>query len=410
MLHEVYKCPPTWVHLRSGPLGQYVEGFVAEERALGFARLTIHGHLRVVAALNRWLDGMGLQVADLSETRISEFLQSRRSSCRRHEKSPLRRFLIYLRDQGAVQRVTVETRNDPHMRLLRQYGEHLTKVRGLTAPTVTRYQSIARSFLHTHVPSGSTRFRDLTGTSISSFVVAVMRCRGRKAAKELIVGLRAFLRWLQFRGWIASNLVSAVPAVADWRLSSLPPALTAHEVRRVLRSCNRHTPVGLRDFAILLLIARLGIRAGEVVRLKLEDIDWRSGELMLQRKPDRQERVPLPVDVGAALSAYLKSGRPVCSDRHVFLCMNAPHRSFRNSSTVTCVVAAALRRAGLNPERKGTHLLRHTLARRLLQKGATLSEIGDLLGHRHIAATEIYAKVDFKALRSVAQPWPGGYR
>ncbi|MEW6743533.1 MAG: site-specific integrase [Planctomycetota bacterium] len=235
-----------------------------------------------------------------------------------------------------------------------------------------------------------------------------MQRRGRKAAKELIVGVRTFLRWLQFRGKTETDLLAAVPAVADWRLRSLPPALTPQQVRRVLQSCNRHTPVGLRDRAILLLVARLGIRAGEVVRLRLEDIDWREGELLLQRKPGREERMPLPPDVGRALLAYLKDGRPNCDDRNVFLCVTAPHRGFGSSSPVSSVVAAALRRAGLKPEHRGTHLLRHTLARELLWKGAALSEIANLLGHRQISATEIYARVDFKALRSVAQPWPGG--
>lgn len=412
MLDQLYKSPTTSARYRTGPLGFYLDGFVSEERRQGFAILTVHGHLRVIAALNRWVRRRGTRVVSLREKHIQQFLQRRRGppQRRRHERRPLLRLLLYLRQQGVVRPAAIQSRSEPHDRLLRSYGDHLRSVRGLTPATVSRYQSLARAFLRAQFPARLTRSSRLGGETVSSFIVDAMRNRGRKGAKELVIGLRAFLRWLQFRGWVKGDLAAAVPCVADWRLRSLPPALTPPEVERALRSCNLQTPRGLRDHAVLLLLSRLGLRAGEIVHFELDDIDWRAGELMLRRKPGREERMPLPVDVGRSLSAYLKRSRPACSTRRVFLCMDAPHRGFKGSSTVSGIVAAALRRAGLNPGHRGSHLFRHTLARTLLQKGASFPEIGDLLGHRQTSSTEFYAKVDFAALRSVARPWPGGAR
>jgi site-specific recombinase XerD len=219
--------------------------------------------------------------------------------------------------------------------------------------------------------------------------------------------LRSFLRFLLQKGEIVVDLASCVPTVANHRLAVLPKHLSAHEVERLLDSCNRDTAVGRRDHAVLLLLARLGLRAGEVVALELDDIDWRAGEIVVRGKGSIHDRLPLTQDVGEALAAYLRRDRPAVQSRRVFIRSRAPHRAIKGPQTVSTVVRRALQRAGLDPPIKGAHLLRHSLATQMLRRGATMSEIAEVLRHRSPQTTEIYAKVDVAGLCALAQPWPG---
>jgi site-specific recombinase XerD len=203
------------------------------------------------------------------------------------------------------------------------------------------------------------------------------------------------------------DLAAVVPTVANHRFSGLPKFLTPDEIERLLHVCDLGTVAGRRDYAILLLLARLGLRAGEVVHMTLEDIDWDAGELVIRGKSRRENRLPLPVDVGKAFAQYLRHGRPRCCSRRVFIRLSAPHQGFSSSVAVCDVVRRALARAGLNPAFKGAHLLRHSLATRMLRAGASMGEIGQILRHRLANTTEIYAKVDLTALRALAEPWPG---
>lgn len=223
----------------------------------------------------------------------------------------------------------------------------------------------------------------------------------------MVTVLRSFLRFLQERGLLAADLVAAVPGVAGWRLSQLPKALSADQVERLLASCDRGASAGRRDYAILMLLARLGLRGGEVSALTLDDIDWESGEIVVHGKGQRVARLPLPADVGSALVNYLRQDRPACSTRRVFIRVKAPKRGFISPSVICCIVRRALKRAGLAPVFKGAHLLRHSLATDLLRRGASLVEIGQLLRHSQPNTTQIYAKVDIAALRAIALPWPG---
>jgi site-specific recombinase XerD len=224
----------------------------------------------------------------------------------------------------------------------------------------------------------------------------------------MVTALRSFLRFLYQRGDITSDLASALPSVANWRLSHLPKSLLPEQVERLLASCDRQTAIGRRDFAILLLLARLGLRAGEVVALTLEDLDWEAGAFTVHGKGNRREQLPLPEDAGDALVDYLRHGRPPCTSRRVFIRGRAPHQGFSSSVAVCDVVRRALVRAGLNPPFKGAHLLRHSLATSMLRGGASLGEIGDILRHCRPETTQIYAKVDLDALRALTPPWPGG--
>ena len=218
---------------------------------------------------------------------------------------------------------------------------------------------------------------------------------------------RSFFRFLFQHGELRLDLAPSVPTVADWRLSAIPKYITPAEVARVLGSCDRQTAIGRRDYAILLLLARLGLRAGEIVALRLDDIDWRSGEILIRGKGFLHDRMPLPVDAGQALASYLRHDRPSCKTRSVFICMRAPQRRFARAATVSTIVKRALARAGLHPGFKGAHLLRHSLATSMIRSGASMGEIGEILRHRRPSTTEIYAKLDFEGLRSLAQPWPG---
>jgi site-specific recombinase XerC len=222
----------------------------------------------------------------------------------------------------------------------------------------------------------------------------------------MTTAFRSFFRFLFQIGELPVNLAASVPTVADRRLSTVPKYLVAEEVHRMVGCCNRQTSAGRRDYAILLLLARLGLRAGEVVSLHLQDIDWRAGEILIRGKGLLHDRMPLPVDVGEALASYLRMDRPPCKTRRVFVCLKAPQSGFAGPSTVTTIVRRALARAGLDPAFKGAHVLRHSLATSMLRSRASMGEIGEILRHRVSSTTEIYAKLDFDALRSLAHPWP----
>jgi site-specific recombinase XerD len=224
----------------------------------------------------------------------------------------------------------------------------------------------------------------------------------------MTTAFRSFFRFLFQRGELQADLAASVPTVANWRLSTVPKYLVPKEAKRVLKACNRRTAVGRRDYAILLLLARLGLRAGEVVALQLEDVNWRAGEILVRGKGLLHDRMPLPSNVGQALVSYLRRDRPRCQTRRVFVCRKAPRRGFANPSTLSTIVRRALTRADLHPPLKGAHLLRHSLATSMLRSGAKMGEIAEILRHQALNTTEIYAKVDFEGLRSLAHPWPMG--
>jgi len=231
-------------------------------------------------------------------------------------------------------------------------------------------------------------------------------------AKLMVSALRSFFRFLFQHGETETDLAGAVPTVPAWQLAVVPKYLTPAEVERVVHACSRNTAVARRDRAIILLLARLGLRASEVIALELDDIDWRAAVLTVRGKGGYHDRLPLPADVGEAMAAYLRHYRPICTTRRVFIRIKAPYRGFGHPSSISTIVCRALNRAGLQPSLKGAHILRHSLATSMLRSGASLDEIGEILRHRTPNTTEIYAKVDINSLRSLALPWPtkGGVR
>lgn len=399
----------------TGPLSPYLPAFVTSLIDQRYAVISVRAKAWRAAAFDAWLDTQGVELADLCEAHIDEYSQRQyqpRSDCRskphRHEAPALSQLLRYLRAQGLC--ASPEVRTLPADALLTDFEQFLLRDRGLAVGTASGYRVIVREFLVDRFASERVDFGALRAGDIINFVQRQPRCPRPHALKHVVTALRAFLRWGQFRGELDAPLISAVPMVASWSTTpQLPRAISAEHARRVIDSCDPTTAVGLRDRAVLLLLARLGLRGGEVVTLQLDDIDWDAGRLRVRGKNGRECLMPLPADAGEAIAEYLRSGRPKSTDRHLFLRVRAPVRGLLHGSDgIGSIVRNALERAGIDAPHKGAHQFRHALAVRMLQGGASLPEIGEVLRHRDQASTSIYATVDVTALRSLALPWPGG--
>jgi integrase/recombinase XerD len=391
----------------SGPLEAFAAGFVAELERVGYSPLGATLQLRLLARLSRWLESEGLGPLGLTEDVVERFLAERRAAGDRdyvtaRATAPL---LRYLRGLGVAPPPAASVSPTAAEVLLGRFGEYLALERGVTAETVEGYVHAVRPFLAGFGGDGELDLRGLTAAQVTAFVVARCPRQSRGAAKMTVTALRSLLGFFPVEGPIERSLVGAVPAAASWRLSGLPRALEPDQVRRLLAACDRGCGGGRRDFAILVVLVRLGLRAGEVAGLGLDDIDWRAGELVVLGKGRRAERLPLPIDVGEALTAYLADGRPVTAqDRRLFVRVKAPHCGL-TSGGITQVVVSAAKRADLGQIH--AHRLRHTAATEMLRAGAPLAEIGQLLRHRTPLTTAIYAKVDRERLRELARPWPG---
>ncbi len=389
------------------PLGLSLRALATSLVEDGYADQTVRSKLRLLDELGRWFGLTGLTVAHLDERHVEAFVKHRRQ-VRRGDLKTLEQFLDHLRNRAVIPDRAPVRDLSPLADILSRYEEHLRSERGLVTATVLNYLPYIRRFLVERFREGPFLFGQVSPSDISNFVLRHGPSMSVGRAQLMTTAFRSFFRYLFQKGELQANLAAAVPTVADWRLSTVPKYLAPEEVKRVLEACNHRTASGRRDYAILLLLARLGLRAGEVVALQLEDIKWRAGEILVRGKGLFHDRMPLPSDVGKALASYLRRDRPACQTRRVFVCMKAPRRGFANPSTLTTIVRRALTRADLHPTFKGAHLLRFSLATSMLRSGATMGEIGEVLRHRIPNTTEIYAKVDFDGLRSLAHPWPIG--
>jgi site-specific recombinase XerD len=292
--------------------------------------------------------------------------------------------------------------------LIEDYRRHLLNERGLSEGSVRNLLMYVNQFLGTKYPHDRFNFGALRARDILTIIRRHALQSSSAQAKHLGTALRSFFRYLRYRGEIAIDLAACVPVVRHYSLSTVPKFLPADAFKKILRSTDRSTPHGRRDHAILMLLARLGLRTCEIVRLELEDIDWEIGQITVRGKGGRWSKLPLAPDVGESIAAYLQHDRPRCSTRRLFVTQRAPVTGLSTGCAIVSTVARALSRAGIALQRKGGHLFRHTLATNMLGRGATLREIGEVLRHRKAKTTWIYAKVDFRALRGLAQPWPGG--
>lgn len=394
-----------WVPVVSGPLAPYAAGFESWLRSRAYSSSATADRLYQFDQLSRWLERAGLGVGELTGEQAGRFAASRRAAGLVSWASPqsVALPLAYLRELGAAPVPVAVLAQGPLEELLADYRLYLRVERGLSEHTVLdAYGPAARVFLAGWETADGLGLVRLSAADVSSFLARECPQRSVSGARDLVCALRSLLRYLHLAGLIEKPLVWAVPSVADLRDRTLPRGLEPAVVGKLLASCDRRRLIGRRDFAILLLLARLGLRAGEVAAIGLDDVDWRDGLLLVRGKGSRQDVLPLPVDVGEAIVAYLRA-RPRCECRALFLRVSAPREGL-NRCTVAWVVRAACDRAGL--PRVGAHRLRHTAATEMLRAGASLAEIGQVLRHREQKTTAIYAKVDRQALRALARPWP----
>jgi site-specific recombinase XerD len=398
--------------LTSGPLKAHFASFAALLARQRYCRHIARRKLRLVAHLNRWLSKKWIPLAQVDEALISTFVKARRKTQRPAigDARTLSVLLHHLRTTGVITEPRSRTARCRFDQIVEDYRHFLVHQRSLAAGSIPIYLLVAKRLLEHRFPDGKIRLRELRADDLTAFVQSASAEYGLRTLQSSMSSLRSFLRFLLQCGRITRPLANAVPTVAARHLSELPKYLEPAQVEKILKSCDRRGSIGRRDYAILLLLARLGLRAGEVACLCLEDIDWHAGELCVHGKRARLDRLPLPQDVGQAIADYLKTRRPSGSARRVFLHANAPYEGFANRQTVGAIVKRALNRARLSPPHRGAHLLRHSLATSMLRRGATMVQIGQVLRHQQIQTTEIYAKVNVNALRALAQPWPGGVR
>jgi site-specific recombinase XerD len=395
--------------VKRGSHGQLFELYAARLVELDLARESTWRSLKLVSDLLSWIARGRSMLADLDERMVGRYLHHR---ARKHticpgDRAALRRWLSVLRDAGTIPPAAASpiTSQD---QICAEFGEYLQKERGLTPSTILRYLPTTRQFLCQACPTRGD-FGKIGQSDVVRYVERHARDGSPRSGRLMCSSLRAFLRYLHHKGLNRLPLAGCVPSIRGWKLAHLPTYLSAEQVHIVLDRCDRATALGRRDYAILTMLAKLGLRANEVASLTLDDIDWRSGEIRVRAKGRQRVGMPMPSDVGAAVVAYLRDGRPKSSCRRLFLRALAPRVGFASGHAITMVAKVALGRAGIRGfARQAAHLFRHSLATELLRSGATLSEIGQLLRHKSHDTTRIYAKVDIDALRTLSLPWPGG--
>lgn len=415
-MNPSYERADARVRAIGGSSAEHLSSFVSwlgnQQYSAGYACIVA----RHALAFGKWCEGRGIEIGTLTDDDIDRFQRSRarrrcrRPETRRQERQALALLLIFLREHGICPAAaSCATAVD---RVAADFAEHLQRNHALAPASVDTYTTVAKQFLTWRFGKAEVCLRDLRPSDAIAFVRQESTRMAPPAVKGVANALRSFLRFGAFRGEVPAGLAASVPSVATWTTTPpIPKAIAAEHAQRAIDSCDRSTAVGRRDRAVLLLLARLGLRACEVIRLALDDIDWDQAQLCVRGKGGRQSLLPLPADVGAAIAAYLQSGRPTCEDRHLFLRSVAPVRGLLDGSDgVGSIVRYALARAKVDAPHRGSHQFRHALAAHMLRQGASLPEIGQVLRHRSPQTTSIYAKVDLDALRTVAIAWPGSAR
>lgn len=396
--------------LKSGAHGQLVELYAARLVEMGLSRPGTWRCLNVVANLLSWMASSRTRLSNLDERVVERYLRfhGTKHSIHLDDRPALKRWLLTLRTAGVIEQA-VAPANTPHQQIFAEFGDYLIGERGLTVKTIAHHLPAIRRFLCEVCPGGAGDLGKIQQEEVILYVERHAQDWSPTSAKGMCWSLRAFLRYLHHAGLNPHALDGCVPRIRDWKLVSLPTYLSAAQVQRVLDCCDRASAIGRRDYAILMLLAKLGLRADEVATLSLNDIDWRGGEMLVHAKGRQRARMPIPADVGVAVVGYLSNGRPKSSSRRLFLRSLAPHTGFASGSAITMIARTALGRAGISGfAHQGAHIFRHSLATELVRSSASLSEIGHLLRHKSHDTTRIYAKVDVESLRTLSLPWPGG--
>jgi site-specific recombinase XerD len=408
MLEIYFEAPATLRRLRSGPTGPLIDGFAAALQEASYTRWTARGYLRAVAHLGMWLETSGTDVAGLCEPILEDFASHfPKCTCVRRNLgvfsdavAGVRHFLAHLRANGltspseAVSEVSLPE-------WLVEYEAWMVRHRGVRPSSMVTYRlPTVELWEFTGGPAG------FTARSLRRFVSARATRHGRSRAKTVVTATRMFVRYAVVHDLCAPELVDAIPTYVDWKLSTLPAYVSPDVVERLVDIPDVGTATGLRDRAILLLLARLGLRAGDVAAMRMRDIHWENGTLEVSGKGRRTTRLPLPQDVGDAVLRYIEEGRPEIADPHLFLRVRPPVGKLRTSAAVSDIVNRTAARAGIELPRTGAHVLRHSLATSLLRDGMPLAAIGVVLRHKNEQTTALYAKVDTNTLGTLAQPWP----
>ncbi len=396
-----------------GPFKSHLGKFADYLAQQGYAKKTVHYQILIASRFSAWIEQQGLTHTSAVADHWQSFLcdRSGQQQIRRGHNAALIRFLDFLRTEGAIPSENV---SKPQLTATEQcaqsYEHYLYEVRGLTKATVVNYMPFVLSFLDARFGAGPVDISSLSATDVVRFVQNQATHLHRKRAKLMTSALRSFLKYSCYCNETTLDLVAAVPTVANWSMPSVPRGISKDQVKQLLASFDRSTAMGSRDYAILILVARLGLRLSEVTFLELDDIDWNSGSLSVRGKGGRSHTFPLTDEVGVAISTYLQTGRPTSPCRRVFLRAKAPIEGFRGITGISSVIRHALERYGIHSPSYGAHQFRHGLATEMLRQGASLGEIGDVLGHRNPQTTTIYTKVDIEALRTLAIAWPGAVR
>jgi integrase/recombinase XerD len=389
-----------------GPLAPFAAGIEDVLLAQGYLDKSARTLMTLVAELSGWLDERDLAVGDLSGQMIEAFFASgggRR--CRRRSPHSLELVVGYLGSLGVVAPEIVVRlgRTEVEAELLETFGDWCVAQRGLTRTTTDQYVGRVAAFMGIWRPDDDVVVGDLDGRAVLTTVRAASEMMPAPSLRCMVTALRSFLRFLYVTGRVSVPLVAAVPALKSWPRTALPSTIPAAEARRLVAGCDTATGPGRRDAAVLLVLVRLGLRASEVARLELDDIDWRRGEFTIKGKGGHGDVLPLPIEVGEAIAAYLRWGRQSTSSRAVFLTAVAPIRPLSGDG-VALLVRRACERASV--ARIGPHRLRHTLATETLRAGAPMAEVAQLLRHADQATSSIYAAADVAAVAALARPWP----
>jgi len=396
-----------------GPLAAHIVSFAQSLSAQGYSLQSLKRQVRIAVCFSRWLKQNSVDVRCVGADHAVGYLRYRARHVRpcRGDLAALKHLIDFLR-RGEV----IPAEEPPVYRLTsaercaQEYEQYLREARALARATIINYMPVVRDFLKDCFGDRRVTLARLRASDVVRFVQHRAPSLHPKSAKLLTTALRSFLRYVRYRGDITLNLAAAVPVVANWSMTAIPRAIAANQVRQLLSSIDRHTAMGRRDYAVLLLLARLGLRSSEVAFLELDDIDWNTGRLTVRGNNSQRYELPLSAEVGRAITSYLRHGRPQSASRRIFLRAKAPVTGFRGPGGVGSIVRHSLKRAGINAPSCGAHQFRHGLATEMLRHGASLGEIGELLGHRNPETTKIYTKVDILALRTLAVPWPGGVR
>jgi site-specific recombinase XerD len=409
-VHLMLKHSKQWTTVTDpnfGPLGKYLERFRIRLSNLGYSELTIEIKTRLVRQLNQWLYQKKLQIEDLNEECINAFFKDYHKC---HVKISdriysVRDFVNWLYEENIICRPKVVKSVSKFDQILNEYACYLQNERGLARVTVEGYITIVGNFLSHRFGMDKINFRKLNPADIRAYIFEQRKIYSLSRIQLVTTGLRSFFNYLRLNGDIKTDLAASVLTIADRSKSELPKYISTDDVNKLLLSCNQAKPSGIRNYAILILMARLGLRAKEISSITLDDINWEAGIITIRGKGGYHDELPLPKDVGRAIVAYLKKVRPKCDIRGLFVSSRAPIKILTKG--IPTIVKRACQRAGLSPPSQGAHLLRHSLATRMLREGSTMTEIANILRHRSPTTTETYAKVDIQSLGKLARPWPG---